>query len=127
MCRSELFASVRTTSISLRLEIAVVLPAPMGPVKRMTCSAISAPESLAKAAEEALALDRSGLRNDLDRGSLRRAGQDAHEAERVDESLSLPDVHAGVSRELCRAHIGVAEHGNHLHLAHVVRVLCQVR
>jgi hypothetical protein len=56
-----------------------------------------------------------------------RAGQDAHEAERVDEPLSLPDIHAGVSRELGGAHIGVAEHGDHLHLAHVVRVLCQVR
>src|SRR3954462_5208425 len=113
MCRSELPASVRTTSISLRLEIAVVLPAPMGPVKRMTCSAICAPQSLAKPAEQALPFPRRRLENNGCGGGFGRTGQDAHQAERVDESLGLCHVDPGVPGELGGAHIGVAEHGDH--------------
>src|SRR4051812_41120482 len=114
MCRSELLASVRTTSISLRLWIAVVFPAPMGPVKRMTCSAISAPQSLAEPSEQALSLRGGGLRNNDGRWSLRRTGQDAHEAERVDQPLGIAPGDAGVPGEFLGAHVGVAEHGDHL-------------
>src|SRR3954469_380117 len=99
MWRSELFASVRTTSISLRLEMAVVLPAPMGPVKRMTCSAIGAPQSLAEPPEQALALGRRGLRNHCGRRRLCRTRQDAHEAEGVDQPLRVTPCDAGVAGE----------------------------
>src|SRR3954469_20605564 len=121
MWRSELFASVRTTSISLRLEMAVVLPAPMGPVKRMTCSAIGTPQSLAEPPEQALTLRRGGLGNNDGRRRFCRTGQDAHKAERVDQPLRFAARDAGVSGEFVGAHVGVAEHGDHLHLAHVVR------
>src|SRR3954453_18229320 len=107
MCRSELFASVRTTSISLRLEMAVVLPAPMGPVKRMTCSAIGTPQSLAEPPEQTLALGRGGLGNNSSRWGLCRTREDAHEAERIDQPLGIAPRNAGVPGELFRAHVGV--------------------
>src|ERR1700712_594281 len=127
MCRSELFASVRTTSISLRLSIAVVLPAPMGPAKRMTCSATRLPsQPAAQSRKEALPLRRRSLRSDLGGGRGRRAGEDAHEAERIDESLGFHHLNTGEGGQFGGAHVGVAEPGHHLHLLHGVAVPRQV-
>src|SRR4051812_22225768 len=100
------------TSVSLRLRIAVVLPAPIGPVNRMTCSAMgSPPQTSAEAREEALRLLAVlwACRRDDHRWGLGGELEQLHEAERVDQVLRQRLWGLGGLRELRRREVRVAE------------------